>query len=339
MSREVVVIIPALRADELLRCTLRSVAAQDLPPGVDLETVIAVAEMPTETMAIEGLRVRFIHNPGGSIPAGLNIAIASSRGEVVVRVDSRCTLPQEYVATLLTWLEDDRVGCVGGAQLVTDDGLVGSTYATAFNSPLLGLSAYRYSRRSGDTDSPYLGAWTRPVLQELRGFDERLLRNQDNEIATRVRASGRRVVYDARLVVGYVAGRSLLQLVRHHREFGLWRARQAAYGQQSLSRKQVAVVVGAATATLLGAGTLAWHRTRPVATVALLLIYAAAAVISGRCASSLRRARPDLTLRRLDPLSVMLAPALAAVLNVAWLSGLVAGHAHARTHTVRRRST
>ena len=49
----------------------------------------------------------------------------------------------------------------------------------------------RRRRGRGDSD-----------LLELGGFDPRLIRNQDNELADRVRSSGRTVFYDAELVVG-----------------------------------------------------------------------------------------------------------------------------------------
>lgn len=325
MTRTVSVITPALRHDALLDAMLATIATQNLPSDVRLDVVVALGEESARPIEIDGLDVRVVANPTKSIPAGLNKAIAASAGEFVVRVDARCDLPVDYVATVLEWLAQDDVGCVGGAQLVTDPGLAGETYAVAFNSPLLGPSAYRYSRTTGPTESPYLGAWRRDVLEELGGFDERLLRNQDNELASRVRASGRGAIFDASLVVGYRADRTWRGLARHHQEFGRWRARQSRAGQQGVSARQLAALAVVSIAAIVFAALLVLPVTRIPALLLALAGYLALSWFGWFCASRLRRERPDLRLGRLPILAALAAPLLAIRLNLAWLTGYLRG--------------
>lgn len=324
------VVIPARNWDGHLVSTLGSIATQVLPADVTLETIVGLAAEPPARCP-DGVRV--VHNPSGTIPDALNLAIAESRGEVIVRVDSRTNLQQDHMARTVAALEDPAVGCVGGAQLVMDRGVFGSAYAVAFNSPLLGPSAYRYRRSSGPVDTAYLGAWRTTELRALGGFNAQLLRNQDNELAERVRASGHVVLFEANLVVGYLNGRGLRSTVAHHHEFGAWRVLQSSSGTRGLGPKHaVALGIGAGT-VVTGLAALARPRSRRLALGAAGSGYVAATALAYRSAIRLRRARQDLELAPLNPVGVALAPALAAVVNAAWVGGLIRGVLRSRPST------
>jgi succinoglycan biosynthesis protein ExoA len=316
------VIIPASRWDAHLERALDSVAAQRLPDDVSVEVAVALGE-------VEGAGPRpgviVVANPGGSIPVGLNLAARATSGEVLARVDSRCRLPTDYLARVVAALSDPGVGSVGGAALVVDRGVMGSAYAVAFNSPLLGPSRYRFSRTSGPTDSSYLGAWRRATFEALDGFDERLPRNQDNDLAERVRASGLEVRYDADAVVGYVAGRSLPGTVRHHYSFGWWRMAQRRQGGRGFTARHAVAVTIVAAAGASGLVAVSRPRTRGAAVALGIAGYLGAVGASWATAARLRATRPDLDLAPLHPLGVVAAPALAAVLDAGWALGLLRG--------------
>ena len=315
-------IIPARHWDHRLVETLDSIDRQRLQVGVSVEVVVALAEGSARPHPLEP---RVVANATGTIPAGLNAAIAASRGQIIARVDARSHLPPNYVATVIDTLADASVGCVGGAALVLDRGLFGSTYAIAFNSVLLGPTVYRYRRTSGPVDTAYLGSWRRRDLELLGGFDTELHRNQDNELADRVRTAGQTVWYDARLVVGYYNDRDLRGALHHHHEFGLWRMIQRGRGQRSLTRRHRASLAALAAATVIGAGTLAAPRTRSLVARAAIVGYLSAGVVAWRSASNLRAARPDLITEPFHPLAPLLAPGLAAALDASWIAGILRG--------------
>lgn len=318
------VVIPARSWDGYLQETLRSIRAQDLPQNVEVEVVVALADLvDVDVQFPDG--VRAIHNPSGSIPDGLNSAIGETSGEVVVRVDSRCVLQPDHVRRVLLALDDRQVGCVGGAQLVLDRGLFGSAYAMAFNSPLMGPTVYRYRRRSGPVDTAYLGAWRRSDLDAAGGFDPRLLRNQDNELADRIRGSGLIVLYDSAMVIGYHNARGFTGAIRHHHEFGFWRMRQRTHGQRALTPRHVAALGGLGLAAASAGAALAKPQSRRVALGAVVVAYAGASMVSLRSARALRRTRPDIEGPDFHMLAPAMAPAVAGVLNGAWLVGLLRG--------------
>lgn len=316
------VVIPAREWDSFLESTLESIAGQDLPTGVEVETVIGLCSVPPDRIPAG---VRAVDNPTGAIPDGLNRAIGESSGAVVVRVDSRCVLQRDHIRRILEELTDDGRGCVGGAALVLDRGVFGSAYAVAFNSPLLGPSAYRYRATSGPVDTAYLGSWRREDLDELGGFDTRLRRNQDNELADRVRASGRTVWYDADLVVGYHNRRNLRTALAHHREFGMWRMIQAGHGQRGVGTRHI-TALGMTTTGVVGAAVAAaLPSTRRALALTAVAGYLGAVAVGYRTASRLRRKRPDIAGPPLHPLGVALAPAVAALIDASWTAGLAQG--------------
>lgn len=316
------VVIPARDWDVFLDRTVASILRCELPPDVEIEVVVALGGRgPAEPP--DGVRV--VVNPSGTIPDGLNLAIASSTGEVVVRVDSRCLVPPDHIARVLDDLADPGLGCVGGAQLVLDRGVFGSAYALAFNSVLMGPTVYRYRRASGPVDTAYLGAWRRKDLESLGGFDPRMLRNQDNELADRVRASGKVVFYDADLVVGYHNARDFRGAMAHHHEFGLWRMVQREQGQRAFTPRHVAAVGVAALGAALGVGLIANRSTRRCAVLGAAAAYIGAGTCARRSAGRLRRARPDIDGPPFHPLAPVIAPAVAAALDGAWLAGVIRG--------------
>ncbi len=323
-KREVLVsiVIPAREWDRFLEGTLESIRAQVLPPGIDSEVIVALGGA-APAQCPDGVRV--VTNPTGTIPDGLNLAIAASSGEVVARVDARCVVQPDHVVRVLDRLADLEIGCVGGAALTLDRGLFGSAYAIAFNSPLLGPTVYRYRRTSGPADAAYLGAWRRIELDDLGGFDPRMVRNQDNELADRVRASGKVVWYDGDLVVGYYNARDFRGALAHHHEFGLWRMVQRDQGQRAFTPRHIAAVGVAGLGAALGVGSLAARRTRPLAAAGGATVYAAAGAYAWRSATQLRRARPDIDGPDFHPLAPVLAPAVATALNGAWLAGVMRG--------------
>lgn len=315
------VIIPAVRWDERLSRTVETILAQELPAETEIEIAIALADGDVPPGVDP--RVIAVANPGGSIPSGLNRALNATTGDFVVRVDSRCELPSSYLTRMLARLEEPTTGCVGAGTLVLDRGLFGSTYAIAFNGGLLGPSPYRYRRTSGEVDTAYLGAWRRETLLVVGGFDERMVRNQDNELAQRIRGHGMTVWYEADAVVGYWNDRDLKRAVIHHRDFGRWRMVQASQGQEALTasqRKQVAVA-GLGAAVFVAA--LSDARARRVAATIAGVGYLAAGAVATSYATRIRRTRPDLADPEFHPAAPLLAPALAVIIDAAWAWGIL----------------
>ena len=183
------VVIPARDAEAHIGRALRSVLDQEYDGPVE----VIVADGSDNDRTGELIRRRFpqvrtVPNPGRSIPAGLNRAIAASGGEIVVRCDSRSVLPPGYVARIVELLQKPGVACAGGRVEPVGRNLVGRAVAMAMRSLLgNGGSAYKAGGTSGPADTVYLGAFRRAALDEVGGYDEGIGANEDYELNWRLR--------------------------------------------------------------------------------------------------------------------------------------------------------
>lgn len=193
------VVIPARNAGDTLPRALASVQFQDYDHIVDV--VVAAAD-DTSAAAAQGVKV--VMNPTGSTPVGLNLAIAASAGDVIVRCDAQSKLPVSYVSRAVETLDRTGAAVVGGMQVPIGETPWERAIATAMRSPLgAGDARYRLGGEEGPVETVYLGVFRRDVVEALGGFDESFARTQDYELNHRIIASGLAVWFDPELRVEY----------------------------------------------------------------------------------------------------------------------------------------
>ena len=317
MSVSVVMVV----RDEPRSRVQRALDAVAIQEGVDgISVVIAAPEADHADLA--GLsttgavaEVRLVANPTGGRSAGLNRAIAAAPDGVVVRVDARSVVPPGYVAACVARLAVDlSVGIVGGGQRPTaiDDDAGPRGIARALRNPwLLGNAAYRRPGAAGPVDTVYLGAFRRDEVLALGGYDERLVANEDFDLARRVRDQGKVVWLEPDLEVAYEPRADWGGLARQYHAFGVAKVRfWRLTGERPNRRQQVAIAGGA----LAGIAALLSLR-RPGRALAL----AVAACVGGAMLDHV--ADPDE--RDLQVRSRALAAS--AVIVTSWLVGVLSG--------------
>ncbi len=188
-------------------------------------------------------------------PAGLNVAIAASHGDVIVRCDAQSRLPPGYIARAVRLLDETGADVVGGRQDARGSTMVERAIAVAMTTPLgTGGARFRVGGAAGPTDTVYLGVFRRSALVRVGLFDEALLRNQDYELNHRIRASGGVVYFHPDLSVHYTPRSGLGALFRQYRDYGDWKRRMLRRHPESLRARQLApplFVLGLAVAIIL----------------------------------------------------------------------------------------
>jgi hypothetical protein len=97
--------------------------------------------------------------------------------------------------------------------------------ANAFQSRFgNGGSATRRPEYSGPVDTVYLGAWRRDDLEALGGFDEELVRNQDDELCLRITRAGGKIWQSTKIRSVYTPRNSLTDLLQQFYQYGYWKA-------------------------------------------------------------------------------------------------------------------
>lgn len=227
------VIVPVLNEQETITQLLEAIYAQSFP-RTDLEVILADGLSTDDTRAriVEfqkahtDLKLVIVDNPSRKIPAGLNLAIAAAKGEVVLRLDAHCVPQLDYVSRSVEALQADKGWNVGGVWEVRPGGKgwVAKSIALAAAHPLgIGDALYRFTDKAAEVDTVPFGAFKRSLIEKIGGFDESLEANEDYEFNARIRAAGGRVWLDPAIKSIYYARPDLGSLALQYGRYGYWK--------------------------------------------------------------------------------------------------------------------
>lgn len=292
-DRCVSVIVPCRNERAHIAAFCADVLRQAVPTGWDLQVLIADGRSDDgtrdllSTLCTADARLRMLDNPQRIVSTGLNLAIEAARGEVIVRMDVHTAYAPDYVAQCVATLESTRATCVGGPWRPVGEGWPQAAIALAFQSRLgSGGAASRRIDHSGPVDTVYLGAWRRDDLRRLGGFDESLVRNQDDELNLRIVRSGGVVWQSASIRSTYTPRASFVALFRQFHQYGYWKVPVIRKHRLPASPRHLAPFTFVLLLVALAALALVWSPARG-ALAGVLSLYAATALTS---AAALARA-------------------------------------------------
>src|SRR5207302_688926 len=192
------VVVPAYDEEQVVVRTVESLLAQRY---AGLEVIVVDDGSPDRTAEVGAAAfrghpgVRLVRQPNGGKASALNLGVAQATGEIVVAVDADTLLAPGAIEALVAPLADARVGAVAGnAKVGNRINLVtrwqALEYVTSQN-----LDRRAFSLLDCITVVPgAVGAWRRPVINEVGGFrDDTLAEDQDLTLA--VRRAGYSVAY------------------------------------------------------------------------------------------------------------------------------------------------
>lgn len=339
------VIIPCRNEGRRVLAVLDDLQAQDLAePG---EVVVADGQSDDQTRALLDayaarsdlrLPLRVVDNPRRNIPAGLNAAVRAAQGRLIIRIDGHSRIEPGYVARMLANLRTPGVDVAGGLVVWTpgDTGTAARTISWCLNHPLgnggtPGRNPQASARRV--RHSP-LSCYHRRVWEQVGGYDESLLTNEDFEYDWRAGEAGLAVWTFPAPTYRALARATLAGLWNQRWRYGVWKARVARLHPRSLSPRQLApaaaLPLGLAGVGLVGAGVI------PVAVAAgLLAAWLLAALLLVIAGTADRRAEVRLTtawsaLPGAWVMACVAFPVIHAVWAAGFWTGLVAPRARTR---------
>ncbi|MGH8940251.1 MAG: glycosyltransferase, partial [Actinomycetes bacterium] len=200
-------------------------------------------------------RVELVTNERRSIPSALNVGLRAARGRWLVRVDAHSTVPPGYVSRAVARLSEGRWGGVGGRKDGSGSTATGRAIAAAMASRFgVGNSTYHHGTSECEVDHVPFGAYPVELVRDLRGWDERLLANEDFEFDYRLRQSGRSLLFDPSLVIQWHSRQTVRDLFRQYFRYGRGKVDVAALHPTSLQPRHAlppAFVAYGAGATLI----------------------------------------------------------------------------------------
>ena len=316
----ITIILPIRNEADFIARSLGAVMAQDYPP--ELVQVLIADGMSDDTTrkivrdVIAGhpeRDVRLLDNPGRIVPTGFNRALAEATGEIIVRVDGHCEIVPDYLKRCLDALNATGAECVGGPVETVGDTLVAEAIALAQSSPFgVGCVAFRTGTENGRfVDTLAFGAYRRDVFSRLGGYDEELVRNQDDEFNFRLTQAGGKIWLDPSIRSTYFSRASLGKLLRQYFQYGLYKVRVIQKRGAVPSWRHL--VPGAFVLALVGSLLLAVAAGQSLWTLAVLGPYVVA-----NLAASLWTARSNWS-------TLPVLPVAFAILHIAYGTGFLAG--------------
>lgn len=226
------VVMPVRNEAPFIARSLEAVLSQDYP--AELMEVIVADGMSTDgtrqiiqSFQTQHPELKLINNPGKIVPSGLNLAIAQSHGEVIVRIDGHCQIAHDYVRRCVEHLLNDGVDGVGGPLQTIGETPLANVIATAMSSVFgVGGAAFRTKKNETMlTDTVAFPAYTRSTIERAGPFDPELVRNQDDEYNYRLRKMGAKILLASDVRCRYYSRSSLTSLGRQYFQYGYWKVR------------------------------------------------------------------------------------------------------------------
>ena len=229
------VIVPVRNEADYIADTLAQLLVQDYPPD-RLEILVADGRSTDETrtivsaIATDHPRVRLLDNPRRLSSAGRNVALAASRGDIILLIDGHCQIDNpRYLADLADAFARSGADSVGRPQPLDVRGADWTQRAIAeARSSFLGHhpDSHIYSDREGFVPPQSVAvAYRREVFGHIGTFDERFDACEDVEFNHRLSRAGLSCFFTPRATVRYQPRDTLPKLFRQMVRYGRGRVR------------------------------------------------------------------------------------------------------------------
>lgn len=167
--------------------------------------------------------IKIFENPKKIVPYAMNIGISESKGKYIVRLDAHADYAKDYISKCIHYLETTDAQNVGGVAETKANGFMGNAIAKMLSSKFgVGNSQFRTNGQSGYVDTVPFGAFKREVFSLYGGYDQRLVRNQDNEMNFRIRKNGGKIYLANDIHLSYYCRDSIKGISDMALKNGMW---------------------------------------------------------------------------------------------------------------------
>ncbi|MGH9947078.1 MAG: glycosyltransferase family 2 protein [Pyrinomonadaceae bacterium] len=254
------VVMPVRNEVAFIERSLNSVLNQDYPHDL-IEVIISDGASTDDTVAKirklaenTDISIKIVDNPKKIAPTALNRAIAEAQGEIIVRVDGHCEIEADYVSNCVACLTQGDADGVGGPIETIGEGSQSQAIAIAMSSRFgVGGSAFRtVNDREMFTDTVAFPGYTREIIERVGGYNEELVRNQDDEYNYRIRKHGGKILLSPRIRSRYYSRSNFKSLWRQYFQYGYWKVRILQLHPKQMSFRQFVPFAFVSSILILG---------------------------------------------------------------------------------------
>lgn len=223
---DVSIIMPCRNEKDHIGGALDSVLRNDFPSsGLEVLVVDGMSDDGTRDILREYETrhpiVRVLDNPKRIASAAMNVGLAVAKGRVIMRMDAHCVYPPEYIARLVSALDDLGADNVGAAlDTVPIDATPTARAITLVLSHPFGVGDAKYRHKHLDDSRPLrvdtvpFGCYRRAVFDRIGLYDEALVRAADCEFNERLASAGGKIFLLPDLKILYYARGTFGKLAR-----------------------------------------------------------------------------------------------------------------------------
>ena len=196
------IIAPCRNEAAFIEKAIRTILENDYPS--ELIELLVVDGMSTDgtrdivrKMVEQDERIKLLDNPKKIVPSAMNIGIESSRGDYILRIDCLTHFSSNYIRKCIDLAERTSAENFGGywATLPGDDTPVAKAIAVATSTKFgVGNSVKRAVGPEREYYTAAVGTFKKEIFEKVGFYDERLVRNQDIELNSRIRKAGGRII-------------------------------------------------------------------------------------------------------------------------------------------------
>ena len=241
------VIMPVRNEERFIEAALRSLQEQSTP-GFLLEILVVDGMSEDKTcakvvaLAEKDPRIKVLRNPSRNTPAALNVGLRVAAGDYVCIMGAHAAYDRDYIAVCLQELVvRDAVGCSG--KVVTapaDASLQARLVAWAARHPFASSSRSVRTQPEGYADTVPFPVMRKQALLDAGGYNEQLLRNQDNDMNQRLRALGFKLYVTGKTECRYYPRPNIKAFLKYAFLSGLWNALSLRENRASLGLRHLA---------------------------------------------------------------------------------------------------
>ncbi|MBR1710523.1 MAG: glycosyltransferase family 2 protein [Clostridia bacterium] len=223
------IVLPVRNEERYIEACVESIFKQDYP--ADKMEVIFV-DGCSDDRTVELLKamqakypqVRILSNPDRTVPYAMNIGIRNSTAPVIVRLDVHAEYYPDYVRlSVETLLSKEGCENAGGVVETRGRGFMGEAIAAMLETPLgVGNSQFRISDTDAYVDTVPFGCFRRDLFDRIGYYDERMTRNQDNELNYRIRKNGGKIFLNHRIRSIYYCRDTIPGIMKMGHANGKW---------------------------------------------------------------------------------------------------------------------
>jgi len=225
------VIIPCRNEKKFINRCLDSVILQDFPEE-ELEVLVIDGMSEDGTRAIlkkyqkEYSFIKILDNPKKITPSALNIGIKSSKGEIIIRMDSHAVYEKDYISKCVRYLKKYNADNIGGIirTLPAKDNITAKAIAISLSHFFgAGGSYFRIGAEKPKwVDTVFGGCYKKEVFKRVGFFNENLIRSQDMEFNLRLKKAGGKILLAPDIISYYYPKSNIKDFFIHNIKDGIW---------------------------------------------------------------------------------------------------------------------